>query len=66
MLILTDKTYVAKLVRPDMIIFSSMDKEPSLFVKENIEKLKKDLAYLEIEVKWYPIHYWIFEPRPVR
>jgi len=57
---------VAKRVHPDMIIFSSMDKEPSQFVKENIEKLKVELAYLEIKVEWYPLRYWIFEPRPVR
>lgn len=57
---------VAKLVRPDVIFFSSMDKEPSMFVKENIENLKAELAHLEISVEWYPIHYWAFDARPVR
>lgn len=57
---------IAELVRPDKIIFSSLDKEPTEFVKENIEKLKTELAYLEIEVAWYPVRYWIFNPGPVR
>ncbi|MFA5062010.1 MAG: hypothetical protein WC526_02605 [Patescibacteria group bacterium] len=58
---------VAKLVRPDTIIFTSMDKEgPNALVKDNIKKLKEELAYLEINVEWYPIHYWVFDPRPVR
>lgn len=57
---------LAKLVRPDVIVFSSMDKEPSTFVKENIKKLSTELANLEVNVEWYPIHYWVFEPHPVR
>ncbi len=57
---------VARMVRPDEIIFSSLDKKPNAFVTENIEKLKTELADLEINVEWYPIHYWVFEPHPVR
>ena len=57
---------LAKLVRPDVIVFSSMDKEPSMFVKENIKNLNTELAYLEISVEWYPIHYWVFDAHPVR
>lgn len=57
---------IAKLIHPDTIIFSSMNKEPNSLVKENIEKLKAELAYLEINVEWYPINYWVFEPGPVR
>ena len=34
---------LAGLVRPDNIIFSSMDREPNMFVKENIKKLQEDL-----------------------
>lgn len=56
---------IAKLVRPDVIIFSSMDKKPSTFVKNNIEKLRAELAYLEISVEWYQIHHSVFDAHPV-
>ncbi len=57
---------LAKLIRPDSIIFTSMDKKPSKFVEDNIKKLKAELADLEINVEWYPLHYWIFDAHPVR
>lgn len=57
---------VAKLVRPDVIIFSSMDKEPSRSVKENIEKLRIALEHLEIKVEWLSPNYWVFDAQPVR
>lgn len=57
---------LAKLIKPDIIIFSSMNKDPSGFVKNNINKLKTDLADLEINVQWYPLNYWIFDARPAR
>jgi len=58
---------VAVLLKPDVVVFSSLGKEgPNTFVKDNIAKLKTDLANLEIDVQWYPIRYWAFEPAPVR
>lgn len=57
---------VAMRVRPDVIIFSSMDKEPNQYMKDNIQKLGDELADLEIKVEWYPIHYWAFTAHPVR
>ena len=57
---------LAKLVHPDTILFSSMDKEPNAFVKENIKNLNTELAHLEVNVEWYPIHYWVFDAHPVR
>ncbi len=57
---------IAKLVRPDMIIFSSMDIKPNSFIQKNIEKLKRELNYLEIDVEWQPINHWVLDPRPVR
>ena len=56
---------IAKLLKPDLIIFSSLDREPNQFVKDNIERIKKVLSYLEIDVIWYPINYWVFEPEGV-
>lgn len=57
---------VAKKVRPDMVIFSSLDKKPNAFVKKEIGKLKAELAHLEIGVEWHQVSYWIFDPGPVR
>jgi hypothetical protein len=57
---------IAENIRPDKVIFSSMDKKPSKLVRENIDKLKKRLEPLKIEVEWYQINYWVFEPTPVR
>lgn len=57
---------VAKLLKPDLIVFSSLDKEPNSLVKDGIVKLKADLDSLGIGVQWYPIHYWAFEATPVR
>gem|GEM_PF-4808816 len=57
---------LGKLLKPDIILFSSLDKKPNKFVEEKIAKLKIDLAYLEIDVQWYPLDSWIFGPCPVR
>lgn len=57
---------IAKMIRPDGIIFSSLNRKPNTFVMDNIDKLKNELADLEISVEWYPINYWVFEPHPVR
>jgi hypothetical protein len=57
---------VAEMIRPDVIVFSSLDIKPNTLVIKSIEKLKNELANLEISVEWYPINYWVFEPRPVR
>lgn len=57
---------VAKLVRPDRIIFSALDGKPSSSVLANIEKMKQDLSYLGIKVEWYSIYYWTLQAAPVR
>jgi len=56
---------VAKRLRPDKVIFSSLDTKPNRFVTQEIEKLKKELASMAIEVEWYQLAHYIFEPRPV-
>jgi ribosomal protein S27AE len=60
---------IGKLIRPDKIIFSSMgdrkeDREINKTVREGIENLQSGLAYLEIDVQWYPLHEWMFEANP--
>jgi hypothetical protein len=59
-------TNIAEQVRPDKIIFSSMALKPNQFVINNIERIKNRLAPLKIEVEWYQLHYWIFDPSPIR
>lgn len=57
---------MALALRPDGIIFSSMDKQPNAFMISEIAKLKSDLALLEIDVEWYQLRSWIFDAGPVR
>ena len=56
---------IAQLLKPDRIIFSSLDKGASGLVKNEISKLQKNLSYLEIDVQWYQIHDYVFDPNPV-
>jgi len=56
---------IAEKIKPDVIIFSSMDIEPNAAVKENINILRERLKYLEIEVNWYALHDWVFKASPV-
>jgi hypothetical protein len=56
---------LAEKLKPNKVIFSSLLK-PNNFVKGEINKLKTQLAELEIEVVWYQIYPNIFEPWPVR
>lgn len=61
--------HIGKLIRPDKIIFSSMgetkeDRGINKLVKEGIKDLQSELAYLEIDVQWYPLHEWMFEACP--
>lgn len=56
---------IAEWIKPDVLIFSSLDPKPNESVIENIEILRKRLLPLEIEVKWYKLHSWIFEASPV-
>lgn len=48
---------VARLIKPDKVIFSSLDKKPTVYVNKAIETLKNDLEDLEIEVEWYQLHF---------
>jgi hypothetical protein len=57
---------VAKLIRPDKIIFSSMDEKLDQRIKVQIEQLGKDLAELEIKIEWLQLPYWVFKAHPVR
>lgn len=57
---------IAKRVRPDQLLFASMDQQPSKLVEENIAWLSTELQPYDIEVALYRLHEHIFEPSPVR
>lgn len=57
---------IAELLKPDTLIFSSLDPEPNRFVNNNLEILRKRLAPFGIEVSWYQLRSYIFEASPVR
>lgn len=57
---------IAKEIKPDVVLFSALDGSPTRFVQNNIERIRKELEPLEIDVNWYALHHWITEPRPVR
>ncbi len=55
---------IAKKIMPNKVIFSSLNKEPSPFVKKQIQDMSKRLSSLDIKVEWYPFSNWIFEAEP--
>ncbi len=57
---------IAKAIKPDVVLFSALDGKPTTFVKKNIDRVRKELEPLEIDVRWYALHDWVTEPRPVR
>jgi len=50
---------VAKLIKPNKVIFSSMDKL-SPFVNKNILSLREKLKSFEIEVEWFNLNPWSY------
>jgi len=61
-----DMIDLAKQIRPDTLVFSSMDKEPTAYIKEQLERAKTELSELQVSVEWHSIRYWAFTPHPVR
>ena len=57
---------IAEKIQPDVLIFSSLDKGPNNFVKNQIMELRQRLEPLGISVKWHKLDIYIFEPSPVR
>lgn len=56
---------IAEIIRPNKLLFSSLDREPTRFVLENIDEIRKRLAPLEIEVQWYQLHSYVFDAAPI-
>jgi hypothetical protein len=57
---------IAKRLRPDEVLFASMDREPSPFIVRQIAQLSGTLHPLGVTVRWYPLHPYKFDPSPVR
>jgi len=55
---------VAEGIKPDILLFSSLEPNCNRKIKEKIENLRKRLEPLKVEVKWYQLHADIFEPSP--
>lgn len=56
---------IAKLIRPDIVLFASLDAAPNRSVTNHIERLKTRLAFLEIDVNWLQLRPWVFSPQPI-
>ena len=52
---------VAEIIKPNKIIFSSLDKKCSKNIGNKINKLRKDLEMLKIEVEWYQLGKDVFD-----
>ena len=51
-----DMAEIAERVKPDMVLFSSIDSsEPTTFITNNIERIQFQLSPLEIDVQWYKL-----------
>jgi len=57
---------IARRLLPDVLLFASMDREPTRLIVEHIQRLAELLQPLGIAVRWYPLHEYKFDPSPVR
>jgi hypothetical protein len=57
---------LAEVIRPDLVLFSSLNQKPTRTVSQSIDKVKRRLEPLEIEAEWFELSEHIFEPSPVR
>lgn len=56
---------LARLIRPNKILFSAMCQAPNKVVLDGIKRLQSELADLEIDVYWYPVNSWALDPSPI-
>ena len=55
---------IAERIRPNELIFSSLDQEPGKLVDDNIANIRTRLSPLGIEARWYQLHPFVFEASP--
>lgn len=58
--------WVARRLLPDILLFASMDREPTALINREIRRLSQVLLPLGIAVRWYPLHAHKFDASPVR
>jgi hypothetical protein len=56
-------TDIARRVRPYKVIFSSMESEPTRFIKAKIQKMTEELNPLHVEVEWYRLSGDVFSAK---
>jgi len=57
---------IAGRLLPDILLFASMDREPTSLITKQIARLSEVLRPLGIAVRWYPLHGYKFDASPVR
>ena len=57
---------IARRLLPDILLFASMDREPTVVITTEIARLSEVLRPLSIAVQWYPLHEYKFDASPVR
>ncbi|MDD5135341.1 MAG: hypothetical protein PHP01_08025, partial [Phycisphaerae bacterium] len=57
---------IAKIIRPDKVIFSSLERKLTTKVKDFIASIKPQMNELGVEVSWHQIAPYDFDPSPVR
>jgi hypothetical protein len=50
----------------DILLFASIDREPTVLITKEIARLSEGLKSLSIAVRWYPLHKHNFDASPVR
>jgi hypothetical protein len=56
---------IAYRLLPDVVLFASMDREPTELIKREITRLSEALRPLCIKVSWYSLEDYTFDPAPV-
>lgn len=59
-------TALAKEIHPNKVVFCSLDKTTSQRIKDEVSKVKADLAPYGVEVEWLHFDPWVFESSPIR
>jgi hypothetical protein len=57
---------IARRLLPDILLFASMDREPTDLITKEIQRLSAVLQPLSITVQWYSLHEYKFDASPVR
>jgi hypothetical protein len=57
---------IARRLLPDILLFTSMEREPTVLITKQIQRLSERLQPLGITVQWYPLHEYKFDASLVR